>query len=154
MRTIDLGLISRNSTLQAKNLLVRLPGSDQAAAGSDQDHKRSRSVRLRAELAFVTRVRLFVYGSLRRGQQHHAELHGADFLGASVTRASYRIVELEGYPCLVAGKSSVAGELYSVPPELLARLDAFEGQNYRRGLVELADGSRAEVYVAAKDSLP
>lgn len=106
--------------------------------------------RVRAELAFVTVLRLFVYGSLRRGERHHDELSGAEFLGASVTAPSYRVVEHGGYPALAPGAVAISGELYAVPSSLVPALDAFEGCSYRRGAVRLADGSNAEAYFLAE----
>jgi gamma-glutamylcyclotransferase (GGCT)/AIG2-like uncharacterized protein YtfP len=97
----------------------------------------------------MTARRLFVYGSLRRGERHHEELEGATFLGAARTLARYRIVVVEGYPALAPGARSVAGELYVVSPELLVRLDLFEGLGYRRGPVALEDGALAEAYLLA-----
>jgi gamma-glutamylcyclotransferase (GGCT)/AIG2-like uncharacterized protein YtfP len=94
----------------------------------------------------VAHVRLFVYGSLRRGERHHDELAGASLLGAIVTAPSYRVVDVAGYPALVPGSAAVSGELYAVPPSLLAGLDAFEGHRYWRGAVRLADGTDAEAY--------
>lgn len=135
---------------QAKNLLGALPGSGQVTAGSDQARGESRSVRVRAELVFVTSLRLFVYGSLRRGERHHDELSGAEFLGASVTTPSYRVVECGGYPALVPGTAAIRGELYAVPSSLVTALDAFEGAHYRRCAVRLADGSDAEAYFLAE----
>jgi gamma-glutamylcyclotransferase (GGCT)/AIG2-like uncharacterized protein YtfP len=102
----------------------------------------------------VTEVRLFVYGSLRRGQAHHDELAGASFLGASVTVASYRVLDVAGYPALVPGSAAVTGELYAVPPALLGGLDAFEGRRYRRGVVRLADGSQVEAYLLREAYAP
>ena len=98
----------------------------------------------------MTRVRLFVYGSLRRGERHHDELADAEFLGACATLPSYRVVEVAGYPALVPGTVAVGGELYSVPSSLVAALDAFEGSHYRRGRVRLDDGSEAQAYFLAE----
>lgn len=98
----------------------------------------------------MTRVRLFVYGSLRRGEQHHGELVGAAYLGARITAASYRLVEIAGYPALMPGTASVTGELYAIPPSLVPALDAFEGHRYRRGPVRMADGTDAEAYFLAE----
>ena len=98
----------------------------------------------------MTGLRLFVYGSLRRGERHHDELSGAAFLGASVTTPSYRVVEFAGYPALAPGTHAVRGELYAVPSSLVPALDAFEGSHYRRGAVRLADGTDAEAYFLAE----
>lgn len=94
-------------------------------------------------------MRLFVYGSLRRGRVNHRELTGATYLGSPATEPRYGVIERDGYPALVSGALAVEGELYEVTSEHLARLDAFEGSGYVRGEVTLADGSAALAYVFA-----
>jgi gamma-glutamylcyclotransferase (GGCT)/AIG2-like uncharacterized protein YtfP len=100
----------------------------------------------------VPRVRLFVYGSLRRGELHHDELDGAVFLDVVRTVASYRVGRFGCYPALVPGSTSVLGELYEVPAVKLPALDAFEGPGYRRANVRLFDGSEAQAYFLAEAS--
>lgn len=46
-------------------------------------------------------VRLFVYGSLKRGGRHHDELDGAVFLGEATTLPGYRLEPLGEYLALV-----------------------------------------------------
>ena len=91
-------------------------------------------------------MRLFVYGSLRRGRANHAALAGASFIGSLATAPRYALAEHDGYPALIPGRSAVEGELYEVALEHLARLDAFEGSGYVRAKVTLADGSAALAY--------
>jgi gamma-glutamylcyclotransferase (GGCT)/AIG2-like uncharacterized protein YtfP len=100
-------------------------------------------------------VRLFVYGSLKRGGRHHDELQaaGATFLGEAETVPGYRLEALNatedetGYLALVSTVSTaptaaeaphvVSGELFEVPESQLPALDAFEGDAYSRGVVKL-----------------
>ncbi len=89
---------------------------------------------------------LFVYGSLRRGQQHHAELAAAAFVGEARTLSRYRVVQAGDYPGLIAGAEVVVGELYGVNAAQLVALDIFEGSGYERRPIELAGGVRAEAY--------
>lgn len=96
-------------------------------------------------------VRLFVYGSLRRGREHHIELEGARSVGSARTEPRYRLVQREGYRALVEGDRAIDGELYEVTEEVMARLDSFEGEGYVRDLVTLADGSTAFAYWSADD---
>ena len=98
----------------------------------------------------MTRVRLFVYGSLRRGERHHEELGDAVFLGVVTTVACYRLARLGQYPALLPGSGSVTGELYGVASGFLPSLDAFEDPGYVRGCVRLSDGSEAEAYFMAE----
>jgi gamma-glutamylcyclotransferase (GGCT)/AIG2-like uncharacterized protein YtfP len=83
----------------------------------------------------VASVRLFVYGTLKRGGRYHDELRGAAFLGEATTGPGYELVRLGEYLALVeTGKDpdSVTGELFEVPEALLASLDEFEGDAYIR----------------------
>lgn len=98
----------------------------------------------------MTRVRLFVYGSLKRGGLHHDELADAVCLGAARTAPLYALEVFGPYPALVSGNTAVTGELYELEPDTLPALDAFEGPSYRRALVELADGGEAEAYFLAE----
>jgi gamma-glutamylaminecyclotransferase len=98
--------------------------------------------------------RLFVYGSLKRGFAHHDQLRGASLEGEMRTEAGYRLVRQGRYPALVEGGTTcVSGEVYRVSPELLERLDAFEGcpELYQRRRVTLADGSEAEAYLIGSE---
>jgi gamma-glutamylcyclotransferase (GGCT)/AIG2-like uncharacterized protein YtfP len=104
-------------------------------------------------------VRLFVYGSLKRGERHHEELQaaGATFLGEAETVPGYRLEALTetepetetGYLALVftdrTGADApevVSGELFEVPESQLPALDAFEGDAYSRGVVKLRELKR------------
>jgi gamma-glutamylcyclotransferase (GGCT)/AIG2-like uncharacterized protein YtfP len=93
-------------------------------------------------------VRLFVYGSLRRGHTHHGQLHGARFVAVARTLPEHALGELDGYPLLLTGNQAVEGELFELDASALTTLDAFEGPSYRRGEVRLANGERAIAYLA------
>lgn len=52
------------------------------------------------------------------------------------------------YPGLVAGGSvAVRGEIWEVSIDLLAELDAYEGEEYARVAIRLSDGSQAQAWV-------
>jgi gamma-glutamylcyclotransferase (GGCT)/AIG2-like uncharacterized protein YtfP len=111
------------------------------------------------------RVRLFVYGSLKRGGRHHDELAGAVFLGPATTQAGYRLEPLGEYLALISvlpppqakaqaqaqpepepehetgTATTVPGELFELDESKLSALDAFEGDAYERGNVRLEGGS-------------
>lgn len=92
-------------------------------------------------IALVTTVRLFVYGSLMRGERHHAELKGSAFLGSARTVPGYAVETSGEYLALVerpGSSTGVSGELYEVEGHLLPGLDEFEGQDYIRGRVALS----------------
>jgi gamma-glutamylcyclotransferase (GGCT)/AIG2-like uncharacterized protein YtfP len=93
-------------------------------------------------------VRLFVYGSLKRGQAHHRELHGARFIGPVSTAQAFALREIAGYPALVPGARAIAGELYDFSAQGLSQLDEFEGEAYVRQEIRLANGATALAYLA------
>ena len=73
------------------------------------------------------RVRLFVYGTLMRGERAHDRLRAAHYLGEFRTTPGYRLLDLVDYPGLVrGGDDAVEGELYAVDARTLAALDASE----------------------------
>jgi gamma-glutamylcyclotransferase (GGCT)/AIG2-like uncharacterized protein YtfP len=61
-------------------------------------------------------------------------------------------VVIGAYPALAQGDREITGELYDVDDATLARLDAFEGDEYARGPVELADGQSAQAYFLAPEA--
>ena len=86
---------------------------------------------------------IFVYGSLKRGQNHHYYLlRDSKFLGSFRTAPKYRLFDAGSYPLLVKDEDRghpVQGEVYEVSPDLLADLDFHEGvpNSYVRGPVEI-----------------
>ncbi|HVA37890.1 MAG TPA: gamma-glutamylcyclotransferase family protein [Candidatus Dormibacteraeota bacterium] len=92
---------------------------------------------------------VFVYGTLRAGQENAAEMAGARFVARGTTRGRLYACR---WPAFVEGDGSVAGELYEVDDVHLARLDAFEdeGTLYTREAREVRDehgaAHRAWVY--------
>jgi gamma-glutamylcyclotransferase (GGCT)/AIG2-like uncharacterized protein YtfP len=97
---------------------------------------------------------LFVYGSLKRGGRHHAELRGAPFRGLARTEAGYRVVRSDqgGYLALIeqAGAAGVDGELFEVTAPLIALLDEFEGDGYQRETIRVrpGEGQKSEICFA------
>lgn len=69
---------------------------------------------------------VFVYGTLRRSASNHFRMSSADFLGEGEIKG--RLYKISWYPGLVLSEGGfVKGEIYSVDPEHLRKLDAFEG---------------------------
>lgn len=97
----------------------------------------------------VTRV--FVYGTLKRGEVAHAELMSeARFLGSARTPPRYRLVSCGWYPALVeGGKLAVEGEVFEVSLAQLPALDDFEDvpELYRRERLELEGFGPVWIYV-------
>jgi gamma-glutamylcyclotransferase (GGCT)/AIG2-like uncharacterized protein YtfP len=77
----------------------------------------------------MERERIFLYGTLRRGGTRDVETFygGAEFLGAARVRGV--LYDLGDYPglSLSAGDGWVSGEVFDVMPEVLAKLDEWEG---------------------------
>lgn len=87
----------------------------------------------------VSGLPLAVYGTLRPGGRAYAAFGLAErtrHLGSC--RIAGRIVDLGGYPGLLAGDDAVAGDLLAFDdPALLDELDAYEGEGYVRATVRL-----------------
>ena len=93
-------------------------------------------------------IRVFVYGTLRRGGRANCLLRRGRFLSEAATDSAFELVDMGPYPGLVAGGSvAVRGEIWEVPVELLAELDAYEGEEYVRIAIRLSDGTEAEAWV-------
>ncbi|AHF93611.1 gamma-glutamyl cyclotransferase [Opitutaceae bacterium TAV5] len=74
--------------------------------------------------------RLFVYGTLMRGESNHRLMAGHRFVTRARTLARYRLYNLGDYPGMVedpVNPLSVEGEIWEVDAAGLAALDAFEG---------------------------
>jgi len=104
---------------------------------------------------------LFIYGTLKRGASNHAVLADQTYLGDARTLPGYRLFIVADYPGLVRDPTDhrgVQGELWSVTPAALARLDAFEGvpeKLYRRDRIDLATPHKntiAETYLYLRNT--
>jgi len=110
-------------------------------------------------------ARLFVYGTLMRGQEAAAYLRPARFLGVAETVAGFALLDLGDYPGLIATRSNglsqqahaqvsalrdrVRGELFEIPVGLFAALDDYEGhpELFLRTTVDLEGGGSAQTYL-------
>ncbi|MGH8458615.1 MAG: gamma-glutamylcyclotransferase family protein [Nevskiales bacterium] len=71
--------------------------------------------------------RVFVYGTLRRGESHAHLMQDAEYLGLHVTEPRYTLCDMGEYPAAVSwGVTSIRGEVYDVDDALLRRLDEYE----------------------------
>src|SRR5437868_1974307 len=87
-------------------------------------------------------TRVFVYGSLKRGQRNHHYLDGQLFLGEATTLPRYRLFDYGPYPFLVEAPQrgeAVKGEVWEVSDTVLLRLDELEEAPslYQRGEIAL-----------------
>ena len=70
---------------------------------------------------------VFVYGTLRRGEENHRLVAGTRMLGNMVTAKIYTMFDLGEYPAVIQyGKSAIVGEVYDISGEILAMLDELE----------------------------
>ena len=85
--------------------------------------------------------RVFVYGTLKRGFWNHHLLNGCECFGVAATVPTYRMIE-NGFPVIMPDPEGkpLAGEIYTVDDETLARLDELEreGRSYDRKLIDVA----------------
>ncbi|NLS12419.1 gamma-glutamylcyclotransferase [Vibrio sp. SM6] len=81
--------------------------------------------------------RVFVYGTLRRGESNHHYLQHCQKLGEWRTPPCYTLFDLGPYPALVLGTHSIFGEVYQVDEQTLVALDELEDVplEYRRAEV-------------------
>jgi len=87
--------------------------------------------------------RIFVYGTLRRGEANHALLHRARLLGYHCTEPRYTLLDLGSYPGVVeGGHTAIRGEVYELDGPLFARVDELEDypRLYNRRLIPTSFG--------------
>jgi gamma-glutamylcyclotransferase (GGCT)/AIG2-like uncharacterized protein YtfP len=92
----------------------------------------------------MNKHRIFVYGTLRRGNagSMSTRFPNAKFVGEA--KVSGSLYDLGAYPGLLLGDSNslVVGEVYEVDDEILDELDEFEGSsNYQRKPADVFLGS-------------
>ncbi|MCB9538146.1 MAG: gamma-glutamylcyclotransferase [Myxococcales bacterium] len=95
-------------------------------------------------------TRLFIYGTLMRGEVGHHLLGAARYVGAARTHARYTLLRLGWYPALIeGGETAVRGEVYDVDDAALPALDAYEDAPalYTRSPVALQDAAPAAAYL-------
>lgn len=102
---------------------------------------------------------IYAYGTLKRGCCNHAQLAGQTFVDTARTVPGFRLFDLGGYPVIgahPADRDGVTGEVWSIDPACLARLDHFEGVHeglYRRETIPLLPpfaGRAIDAYVSAR----
>jgi gamma-glutamylcyclotransferase (GGCT)/AIG2-like uncharacterized protein YtfP len=87
--------------------------------------------------------RVFVYGTLRRGESHAHLMAQAAYLGPHITEPRYTLCDLGEYPAAVSwGVTAIRGEVYEVDDALLHALDEYEDfpKLYNRKLIPTAYG--------------
>lgn len=98
--------------------------------------------------------RVFVYGTLMKGEHHHEAISQARFLGLAETKPEYELVQIDYYPAMLpGGASKIIGEIYEVDDATLKKLDELEEvpTQFVRETITLSDGSSAFVYVLPRE---
>lgn len=102
-------------------------------------------------------VKIFVYGTLKRGYGNNRLLKNSKYLG------SYRVEGLQlwahpqnkgwGIPHAIPGPGRITGELYEIDYETLMRLDRLEGHPYfyKRQLIKV-NNQIAWIYIGKPSS--
>src|SRR5687768_8130084 len=70
---------------------------------------------------------LFVYGTLKSGERNAHRLSGCELIGPGQVGGILYDIDGEHPALVVYGTSRVAGEIWKCPPDLLFKLDEFEG---------------------------
>ena len=71
--------------------------------------------------------KVFVYGTLRRGESHAQLLREATFLGRYITEPKFTLCDLDEYPAVISwGTTQISGEVYEISDALLQAIDAYE----------------------------
>lgn len=85
---------------------------------------------------------VFVYGTLRQGQNNHHLLAQSEWLGNYATPPIYSLYDLGAYPAVTEGHSVLYGEVYRVDDKTLQQLDLLEDVpvTYRREQIETQFG--------------
>ena len=74
-------------------------------------------------------VRVFAYGSLRKGEYNYARflLNQSEFLGYGYVYGLLYTIENKDYPALLPGNRFIKGEIYEVSRQLAKEIDEMEG---------------------------
>jgi gamma-glutamylaminecyclotransferase len=94
-------------------------------------------------------MRIFVYGTLKRGLCNHGWMAGQQFIAEARTAPEYRMVDCGGYPGMFPvklGGASIQGEIWEVDEAGRQKLDVLEdveGGEYALEPVQLMDADAA-----------
>ena len=82
---------------------------------------------IRAINRYFRQRKVFVYGTLMKGETNHDFLQNATFLDKTVIEG-YDMYKVGWYPAIIDGEGLAIGEVYSVPVEDMASIDSLEGE--------------------------
>lgn len=93
-------------------------------------------------------TKLFIYGTLMRGELLAARLKTAKFLGEACTLPQFTLTEFTYFPAMVkGGTTAVKGEIYEVDATTLRALDLVEVDVCKRTPIGLDDGQSMDAYM-------
>lgn len=104
-------------------------------------------------------MRIFVYGTLKRGYRLHHHLAGQTFVGEARTVPAYRLFRIDWFPALVDAREgqAIEGEVWEVDAAGLIELDDVEEVHdglYERRRIHLQppfDTETVEAYFYLRD---
>ena len=102
-------------------------------------------------------MRVFLYGSLMRGEPAEWRMAGCEFVEEAETTAGFALLDLGDYPGMIrGGPGTVTGEVWEVPPQALPGLDEYEDHPvlYLRQEIVLANGSRVQAWLYCDPEAP
>ena len=74
-----------------------------------------------------TRHRVFVYGTLKRGQRNFHYLRDSEFVAEFITEAVYSMHSFDTYPAVcLPGQHAIHGEIYHVSDAQFQQLDELD----------------------------
>ena len=89
------------------------------------------------------KMKIFVYGTLKKGFGNHYLLEESRFLGKASLTGNYRMISLDAFPMVVESQEeyTIYGELYEIDKQTLVSLDMLEGYPhfYDRDVVTVID---------------
>jgi len=92
-------------------------------------------------------VKIFVYGSLRKGMRNHSEEMDAYFL-QNDTIKNYKMYSLRYYPFIISGNGIIQGEVYDIPEDMFNQIDGMEiNAGYKRVTNKTENGIMAIYYI-------
>lgn len=98
-------------------------------------------------------MKIFVYGTLKRGHCRNNVLQNQKFLGEVQTKPFYQLLDLGSFPGMIMGNLSVKGELYDVDENCLQQLDWIEGvpHLYKREKCKVEGHEDVQTYIYQSD---
>jgi gamma-glutamylcyclotransferase (GGCT)/AIG2-like uncharacterized protein YtfP len=102
-------------------------------------------------------MNIFVYGTLKKGDQNHELLDSSRFLCTTQTTESYVMLDFGAFPGVLKPEnisqmpvSTIKGEVYEISKNTLEKLDIYEGEWYFREEIMLENGLSALMYFLKK----